>query len=99
MPAGAGGNEHALIKGRPAIVVEQASQVGTIGDITLCDLRWYIIIDGGIASAISADVSFLNDQTVFRFVLRVDGAPAFTSPITPYLGATTRSPFVALAAR
>jgi HK97 family phage major capsid protein len=86
-------------KGRPVIAVEQCPALGTVGDIILADLRHYIIIDGGINPAISADVRFLNDEIVWRFVLRVDGKSAFASPITPYAGSTTRSPFVALASR
>jgi hypothetical protein len=49
--------------------------------------------------AISGDVLFLSDQVVFRFKLRVDGKPLWTSPITPFNGTQTRSPFVALAQR
>jgi len=42
----------------------------------------------------------LTDELAFRFTFRVDGKPAYTSPITPYNGSSnTRSPFVALAAR
>jgi hypothetical protein len=44
-------------------------------------------------------VRFLNDEMVWRFVWRVDGQSAFASPITPYAGSSTRSPFVALATR
>jgi HK97 family phage major capsid protein len=100
MPAGAGGNSYALLKGRPVLVVEQCPALGTVGDIVLCDLGHYVLVDGGINPALSAHVKFLTDETVFRFTLRVDGKSAFASPITPYNGsANKRSPFVALAAR
>jgi HK97 family phage major capsid protein len=98
-PAGAGGNPYPLLKGRPVLIVEQSPVLGTTGDIVLADLRHYVIIDGGINLALSLDVSFLNDQAVFRFVLRIDGGPVFTSPITSYQGSAQRSPFVALASR
>ena len=98
-PAGANGNEFALVKGRPVIVAEQCPALGTPGDIVLADLSQYIILDGGLQSALSLDVDFLSDQGVFRFVLRVDGMPAWQTPITPYNGTLTRSPYIVLAAR
>ena len=99
MPAGTGGNPFPLLKGRPVHVMEQCSALGTLGDIVLADPSHYIIIDGGITPALSVHVRFVNDEAVFRFVLRIDGLSAFASPITPYNGSSTRSPFVALAAR
>jgi hypothetical protein len=50
-------------------------------------------------SAISLHVRFDSDQALLRFTMRVDGRPSFTTPIAPYNGSLTRSPFVALAAR
>lgn len=100
MPAGANGNDFPLLKGRPVLAIEQCPVLGTLGDIVLADLQHYVLVDGGTTPAISADCQFLEDQTIFRFVLRVDGKSAFASPITPYNGSTNkRSPFVALAAR
>ena len=98
-PAGFNGNQFARIKGRPVIVCEQCPTLGTPGDFVLADLSTYIIIDGGLQSALSLDVDFLTNQGVFRFVLRVDGKPAWNAPITPYNGTVTRSPFVTLAQR
>ncbi len=72
----------------------------TSGDIILADFGEYILIDkGGISNASSIHVSFLTDQTVFRFVYRVDGQPSWNAALTPYksAGATgTLSPFVVL---
>lgn len=99
LPAGVYGNEYPLLKGRPVIEIEQANPLGSAGDIILADLGRYIIVDGGQVPALSADVRFLNDELVFRFIWRVDGQSAFSSPITPYHGTNTRSPFVALGAR
>lgn len=89
----------AVMKGRPIVWIEQASALGAVGDITLADLSAYVVIDGGIRPAISVDARFLNDEWVFRFTVRVDGAPAYASAITPYSGSTTKSPFVTLQAR
>jgi HK97 family phage major capsid protein len=98
-PAGAFGKADATLKGRPIIIAEQCPQLGTVGDITLCDLSQYVLVEGPLVSAISADVQFLSGQIVYRLTLRVDGKPIWASPITPFNGGATRSPFVKLAAR
>ena len=59
----------------------------------------YAMVDNRIAPMLSAHVSFASDQAVFRFVLRIDGRPTFITPVTPFNGTGTRSPFVILAAR
>jgi hypothetical protein len=96
LPAGVG---DPLLKGRPVITTEQSPAVGTLGDIVLADLGSYVFVDGPLTQAISADVAFTTDQTVFRFVWRVDGQPIYASPITAYKGGRTVSPFIALATR
>jgi HK97 family phage major capsid protein len=86
-------------KGRPVITVEQSPALGTPGDIVLADLSQYCIVAKPPANAVSAHVLFLADQTVFRFVLRVDGKPKWTTPVTPFNATSTRSPFVVTAQR
>lgn len=45
-------------------------------------------------------MQFLTDQSVFRFIYRVDGQPAVSQQLTPFKGTgNTVSPFVALATR
>ncbi|MEH2468973.1 HK97 family phage major capsid protein [Nitrobacteraceae bacterium AZCC 2161] len=99
IPAGVNGNAFPLLKGRPVITVEQCPTLGTVGDLVLADLSKYVIIDGGMKSAISLHVRFDSDQALLRFAMRVDGKPGFTTPIAPYNGSLTRSPFVTLASR
>lgn len=99
IPAGACGNQFPLLKGRPVLTIEQCPLVGTVGDLVLADLSKYIIVDGGLNAMLSLHVLFDSDQALFRFTMRVDGKPGFSSPITPYNGAATRSPFVCLGAR
>jgi HK97 family phage major capsid protein len=99
IPAGVNGNPFPLLKGRPVLTIEQCPVVGTVGDLVLADLSKYVILDGGMNSAISLHVRFDSDQALLRFTMRVDGRPSFTTPIAPYNGSLTRSPFVALAAR
>lgn len=85
------------IYGRPVIEVEYASALGTTGDIMLASLGSYqTITKGGIAAASSIHLQFLTDETAFRFIYRIDGAPLWSSYLTPFKGSATQSPFVVL---
>jgi len=102
MPAnGASAAPYGTLFGKPVNVIEHASALGTVGDIAFLDLSQYLLAQkGGIDQASSIHVRFLNDETVLRFVLRVDGQPLWISPITPAdASAATLSPYVFLAAR
>jgi HK97 family phage major capsid protein len=102
MPAGGiSGQPFGTLFGRPVIPIEQASTLGTVGDITLGDFSQYKMIDkGGIQSASSIHVAFTTDQSAFRFVYRCDGQPMWNSVLTPATGSgNTLSPFVQLATR
>ncbi len=86
--------------GRPVIPLEQASALGDLGDVIFADWSEYGVIDkGGVKTASSIHVEFLTDQEVFRWTLRNNGRPRWTSSITPFKGTDTISPFVALQAR
>jgi HK97 family phage major capsid protein len=99
-PGGLADAPYGRLKGRPVVIVEQASTVGDTGDILLADLSQYLLIDkGGVQAATSIHVQFVTDETAFRFVYRVDGEPVWNAPLTPFKGSNTLSPFVALAAR
>jgi len=88
------------IKGRPVMPIEQCQTLGTSGDIILADLSQYVLVDkSAMQSASSIHVKFINDETTFRFIYRVDGQPIWNSPLTPYKGSNTLSPFVVLATR
>jgi HK97 family phage major capsid protein len=101
LPAGgASAAPYATLFGRPVIPVEYCAALGTTGDICLFDLSQYLMIDkGGLETASSIHVRFIYDETVFRFVYRVDGQPIWNAPLTPKSGAATQSPFVVLATR
>ena len=101
IPAGGlSASPYGKLLGRPVVPLEQCSAAGDLGDIILGDFSQYLLIDkGGINSASSIHVRFLYDEAVFRFIYRVDGQPIWNKPITPYKGAATLSPFVALAKR
>jgi HK97 family phage major capsid protein len=87
--------------GRPVWPIEQAATLGTIGDIMLADFGGgYILAEkGGIQSDVSIHVRFVYDESVFRFVLRIDGQPVRAAALTPYKGTETQSHFIALATR
>ena len=97
MPAGFAGNPVSTLLGKPIIENEYSATLGTTGDIVLAALSQYQAIDKGVESASSIHVQFLTDETTFRFVYRIDGAPMWSAPLTPFKGSNTQSPFVALA--
>jgi HK97 family phage major capsid protein len=91
---------YATLFGRPILPIEQCSAAGELGDIVLADFGQYLLIDkGGIKQASSIHVCFIYDESVFRFIYRVDGQPVWSKPLVPYKGTATVSPFVALAKR
>ena len=86
--------------GRPVVPLEQCSAAGEVGDIILADVGQYLLIDkGGVKAASSIHVRFLYDESVFRFIYRVDGKPIWNKPLAPYKGSASVSPFVTLAKR
>ena len=99
MSAGVHGNPYPTLHGRPMIAIEQASPLGTVGDIVLADLTQYLTVTPGPQYALSADAGFTSDQSIMRFTLCVAGNPLWSTPITPANGGPTRSPFITLAAR
>lgn len=99
-PGGLSGKPYGTLMGRPVMPVEWCAELGTVGDIILADLRNYVTATKGmIESAMSIHLRFDYDESVFRFIFRVDGAPWWSAPLTPYKGSNTQSCFVALATR
>jgi len=102
MPAGmASASPYGTLMGKPVNVTEHASALSAVGDISFCDLSQYLIIEkGGIDQTSSIHVRFLNDETVLRFVIRIDGLPMWNAPLLAADGSgTTYSPFITLAIR
>ena len=85
----------------PFEVCEYTSATGVAGDLVLADFSQYIVAEKeqnpNLMSSIH--VKFLTDESAFKLAYRVDGAPAWKSPITPKNSTLTQSPFVALGAR
>jgi HK97 family phage major capsid protein len=87
------------LRGRPVVYNEFSPSLGAVGDLLLWDPQDYLYWEGaGVEGASSIHVQFLTNQTVFRFIYRVDGMPATTSEITPYQSTDTVSTVVGLAA-
>jgi len=105
MPAGGlSAAPYGTLFGRPVHAIEQCQTLGDLGDIYLGDFtNGYILAEkGGMQSAMSIHVQFLADESVFRFVIRIDGQPVRQTAMTPYKGSAstdTQGHFVALAAR
>lgn len=98
--SGNGGDVPDTLMGRPIFWSEYAETLGDKGDLLLGNWSQYVEgAIGGIESAESIHVRFLNNERAFRMSLRNDGRPWWRSPITPKKGANTLSPFVTLAAR
>ena len=83
----------------PVELSEYPAKLGDEGDVVLGDFSQYLIAEKEPEFVPSIHVRFLWDEQVFRFTWRLDGQPAWSSPLTPKNSATTQSPFVTLAER
>ena len=99
-PTGLAGAPLGTLMGRPVMVLDNMSALGSEGDIAFVDLKQYLLLKRAGNTAIKSDVSihvfFDTDHTAFRYVLRVGGQPYFNAPVTPPNGGATRSGFVTL---
>lgn len=90
-----------LLMGRPIVLTDACDTVGDVGDIIFANMSGYRAITkaGGADFAQSMHLWFDQDLMAFRLIFRMDGQPALASAVTPPNSSTTRSHFVALAAR
>jgi len=98
LPAGGISNlPYATLLGRPYYDTEYQPTLGLPGDLLLVSPSAYPMIEksGGIQSQKSIDVYFVTDESAFRFVYRVDGAPSWSGTLTGNDGVTV-SPFISL---
>lgn len=99
-PGGASVAPYGTLWGRPIVPIEHAETLGSQGDISLFDFTQYLAIEkGGLQTATSMHVRFLNHEQTFRWTLRLDGQPIWNSALTPAKGSNTQSPFIQLAVR
>lgn len=88
------------ILGRPIIVTEACQTVGTVGDIVLADMSKYLsVVKGGLKTDYSIHLWFDQAINAFRFILRMNGQPWLSAPISRKNGSNTLSHFVTLATR
>lgn len=96
----AGSIQYGTFLGFPVIPVEQAETLGTAGDVVLANLSKYVLItQGGVRAAQSMHVRFIFDEMTFKWSFDVNGQSIVKTPITPFRGSSTLSPFVTTAVR
>jgi HK97 family phage major capsid protein len=91
-----------MLVGRPLFLTEHAQTLGTPGDLTLVDLRQYLVgqkAGGAISTATSIHLKLLEDEVAFRFTTRLDGQPWEKTALTPKHSDDTLSSFISLAVR
>lgn len=99
----AAGTPNGTLLGRPLVLTEKCQTVGTLGDIAFCDFAEYLVgvkagqAEGKMESSIH--IRFDYNEVAFRLVLRHDGQPWWSSPVTPRRSTNTVSPFVVLESR
>ena len=99
-PGGLASAPNSTLNGRQLVSTEYNAALGAPGDITLFDLSQYTLVDkNSVQMASSMHVAFLTDEMAFRITYRVDGKPMWSVPLTPFKGALTKSPFIAMAQR
>jgi len=102
-PGGLSDTPYGRIMGLPAYAIEQCAALGTQGDIILANFSdGYLLAEkGGLKNDMSIHVRFIYDESVLRFVLRMDGQPWRASALTPYKGGATatQSHFITLEGR
>jgi HK97 family phage major capsid protein len=88
-----------MLLGRPVRYTDHGEAIGDLGDIRLGNFQEYGVADrGGLNTATSMHVKFLEGEELLKFWRRGDGQPLWRAVLTPVKGAT-RSPFVDLEAR
>lgn len=95
----AGSPLYGALLGMPVIPCEQCATLGAVGDIVLADLEQYILVQRDPKADSSMHVRILYDEMTFRVTWRVNGAPLWSTALTPFKGSDSLSPFVTAEAR
>jgi HK97 family phage major capsid protein len=91
------GDYGARLMGLPIFFTDICPALGSVGDIILADLFYYVIGDRHRMAVKSAKTPrFLTDETSFLITERIDGQPWVDSTFTPLNGSSSLSPFVTL---
>ena len=85
---------------RPLFPNYAAPAVGAVGDFVCASMPDYLVVaKGGLRKAFTIHARFLNDENLFRFSIRWNGAPMLSQPYAPDWSTGLKSHYVALAAR
>jgi HK97 family phage major capsid protein len=96
-PGGLSVAPYGTLLGRPIRICEVSPVLGSKGDIGFFDMSEYLLIEkGGVQTATSIHVLFVTDQTMYRFVLRLNGFPKWSRTLYPNTGTDQVSPWVVL---
>ena len=77
------------IFGRPVVVDEVMSQLGTLGDIVFADMSQYALaMKTSARLEMSNAPGFASDVMAWRLIMRVTGQPLWDKPITQYNGSS-----------
>jgi len=69
--------------GRPINIIDYCAASNTVGDILFADFSQYAIVERGTTQFdTSIHVAFVADQTCYRWVRRIGGAPTLLSGVT-----------------
>ncbi|MEM1345183.1 MAG: phage major capsid protein [Pseudomonadota bacterium] len=102
LPAG-GLSEQPLARlmGLPVVESEHAGALGEVGDLVLINPDGYMAAVRSAAPEFASSIHLWFDYNLgaFRWTWRMGGQPILSKPIEPAKGTTTKSHFVALAAR
>lgn len=94
-----GSDGHRYMMEIPVELTEYTPALGAGGDLLLADFSQYLLTDVESVMDQSIHVNFTTDETAFKLRYRVDGQPAWKTPVTPKNASVTQSPFITLAAR
>lgn len=100
-PNGLSDSPYGTLLGRPVVPIEQCQTLGTTGDIIFADPTQIMGIrkSSGMKTDVSIHLRFDYNEVAFRYMMRLDAQPAWSSPLTPFKGTNTQSPFIALQTR
>jgi HK97 family phage major capsid protein len=86
-----------MLLGHEVVIVEQAQQLGTQGDIVFADLSQYVVAEKSTPQFMaSPHVLFLSAEMAYRLIWRLDGNSMWATTLSPAYGSYTMSPFIAL---
>lgn len=90
-----------FLLGRPVIPLENCQTVGTVGDVQFVNPNGYYAIHQGLNPDFAESMHLFFDYNVnsFRWMIRLNGQPFLSAPISPAKGSSTRAHVVVLETR